>query len=75
MRMGEKSFTEFSESVDTLLDPPLSVFLEKIRLGTAFNTLYHTGLSNTAGHTSSSSQAFPTDHGYYIYYNSRFSNF
>ncbi len=66
MKMGEMGSSEFSESVDTLLDPQLSAVLEEMRLSTDFNTLYHTDLNNTAGHTGSSSQGFRTDHGYYI---------
>jgi hypothetical protein len=70
MRMSEINSSEFSESVDTLLNPQLSADLEEMRLGTDLknfvNTLYHTDLNNTADHTGSSSQAFLTDHGYYI---------
>ncbi len=51
MRMGEMSSSEFSESVDTRLDPQLSAVLEEMRLRTGFNTLYRTYLNNTASHT------------------------
>ncbi len=66
MSIGEMCSSEFSESVDTFLDPQLSAVHEEMRLGTDFNTLYHTDLNNTSGYTSSSSQTFRTDHGYYI---------
>ncbi len=66
MRMGEMSSLKFSESVDTRLDPELSAILEKVRLRTDFNILYRTDLNNTAGNTGPSSQAFRTDHGYYM---------
>ncbi len=49
------------------LDPQLSAILEEMRLRTdGFNTLYRTDLNNTAGNTGTFSQAFRTDHGYYL---------
>ncbi len=41
MSMGEMSCSEFSESVDTLLDPKLSAILEEMRLGTDLQTVSH----------------------------------
>ncbi len=66
MKMGEISSSEFSESVDTHLNPQLSVVLEEIKLRTDFKTLYRTDLNNKTGQTGPYSQAFRTDHGYYI---------
>jgi hypothetical protein len=66
MRMNEMSSSEFSESVDTRLDPQHSAVLEEMRLRTDFNTLYRTDLNNAADNTGTSSQAFWKDHGYYI---------
>jgi hypothetical protein len=51
MRRDEMSSWEFSESVDTRLDPQLSAVLEEMRLHKDINTLYRTDLNNTAGHT------------------------
>ncbi len=64
MRMGERSSSEFPDSVNTRLDSQLSAVLEEIRLRTDCNTLYRTNLNNTAGKTGPSSQVFQTDHGY-----------